>query len=521
MLCGLGKLLSWENNLLSYEQKSVAVAFSTQFEQLEYQYPAASNLLKVLSFLDPEHIPLKMIHDGAEKLRLQSPSEPSSSDINSIEPKFRQSLLQKFKTKWHRRKGQPMGLSIVTPKLESVIALIAAPVQFQQGIQRLHNSSLVTHRYNMDSSEPEADTSVLRIHDLIKIMIQESVKKEDTHYLWFHVAVALVCGAFQLIDDPTSHLCWAQCETLNPHVHSLTMWDEEHAVENSELHLANIGIAEYFTSRGRYDEAEELFRKALARNDKVFGPEHIDTLWTVESLATTYYSQGRYEEAEALQQRVLAGRKKVLGNRHTDTMGALNNLALTYQSQSRYKEAEALYLKALKGNEKLLGPGHPDVLRIVDNLAIIYRLEKRYGEAEELFRRVMKGRQMLFGDEHPDTLGTMNNLGTVYLRQKRYTEAERQYKQALAGTKKLLGSDHPDTLSTMHNLAFAYNSQGQYSEAERLYRHALEGREKMLGSEHPDTLWTVRALADFFRQHGRSSERIDLQNRFPLAFRSR
>src|ERR1700734_1195489 len=142
IFCGTGKLISWENNLSSYEQKSVAVAFATQFEQLEVQDPDSSNLLKVLSFLDPKHIPLKMINDGAEKLQLQSPSEPSSSDTSS--PKFRQSLLHKFKTKWHQRKGQLMGISIITPKLESLIALIGAPVQLQRAIQQLHHSSLVT-----------------------------------------------------------------------------------------------------------------------------------------------------------------------------------------------------------------------------------------------------------------------------------------------------------------------------------------------------------------------------------------
>jgi tetratricopeptide (TPR) repeat protein len=557
---GHGKLMSWENDLSNYEQKSVAVAFTILFEELERQYPDSSNLLKVLSFLDPEHIPLKMINDGADKLQLQSPSEPSHLDVTSHEPKFRQSLLHKFKTRWHRRKGQPMGLSIMTPKLESLIALIGAPVQLQSAIQQLLHSSLVT---STDTSEPNTDTSALRIHDLIKLMIQESVRRDNTHYLWFHVAAALVCGAFQCIEDPTSYRCWAQCETLNPHIHSLTMWDDANEFGNSELHQANIGIAEYFSSRGRYGEAEVLFRRALTRNEKLYGPKHPDTLCTIESLATTcylqgqhheaellqsrvlasreralgpehadtlvaldnlaitYYLQGRYKEAETLQRRVLASREKNLGPEHPDTLGTMNNLALTYQSHSRYGEAEKLYKKALEGNERLLGPENLDVLDTIDNLAIIYRLQKRYREAEGLFRRVMESREMLLGRDHPDTLGTVNNLGIVYLRQERYKEAEEFHKRALAGNEKLLGANNPDTLGTVHNLALTYDSQGRHSEAEKLYKRALKGREEVLGPQHPDTVHTVRAFADFLWKHNRYRDRAHLKFDFPLAFTSR
>jgi tetratricopeptide (TPR) repeat protein len=557
---GHGKLMSWENDLSNYEQKSVAVAFTILFEELEHRYPDSSNLLKVLSFLDPEHIPLKMINDGADKLQLQSPSEPSHLDITSHEPKFSQSLLHKFKTRWHRRKGQPMDPSIITPQLGSFIALIRAPVQLQWAIQQLLHSSLVT---STDTSELNTDTSELRIHDLIKLMIQESVRRDKTHYLWFHMATALVCGAFQCIEDPTSHKYWSQCETFNSHIHSLTMWDDANEVGNSELHHANIGIAEYFSSRGRYGEAEVLFRRALTRNEKLYGPKHPDTLCAVESLATTwylqgkhneaeelqsrviasresalgpehadtlvavdnlaitYYLQGRYKEAETLQMRVLASREKNLGPEDPDTLGTLNNLALTYQSLSRYGEAEALYKKAREGSERLLGPEDLDVLDIIDNLAIIYRLQKRYREAEELFRQVMKSREKLLGCEHPDTLGTVNNLGIVYLRQEQYEEAEKLYKRALSGNENLLGPNNPDTLGTVHNLALTYDSQGRHDEAEKHYKRALKGRQEVLGPQHPDTLHTVRALADFFRKNNRHADRAYLKSQFPLAFRSR
>ena len=74
-----------------------------------------------------------------------------------------------------------------------------------------------------------------------------------------------------------------------------------------------------------------------------------------------YDDQGRYAEAEPLYKRALAIQEKALGPDHPDVATALNNLAVLYRHQGRYAEAEPLYKRALAIEEKALGPDHPDV----------------------------------------------------------------------------------------------------------------------------------------------------------------
>jgi hypothetical protein len=105
MVPGLGKLISWENNLSYYEQKSVTVTFSTKLEELERQLPDVSNLSKVLSFFDLESIPLSMIIKGAEGMQHPSTSDSCTSDVSSKKIKQWQSMLHKFKTKWNQQNG--------------------------------------------------------------------------------------------------------------------------------------------------------------------------------------------------------------------------------------------------------------------------------------------------------------------------------------------------------------------------------------------------------------------------------
>jgi hypothetical protein len=67
-----GKMISWENNLSSYQQKSVAATFVFQLDDLDLQCPDASNFLKMLSSLDPGCIPLDIVVEGSEALSLSS-----------------------------------------------------------------------------------------------------------------------------------------------------------------------------------------------------------------------------------------------------------------------------------------------------------------------------------------------------------------------------------------------------------------------------------------------------------------
>jgi tetratricopeptide (TPR) repeat protein len=137
-----------------------------------------------------------------------------------------------------------------------------------------------------------------------------------------------------------------------------------------------------------------------------------------------YRNQGRYDEAEELYKRVLAGREGKLGPTHPDTLGTVENLANVLTDKGRYDEAEELYKRALAGREGKLGPTHPDTLRTVENLAIVLADKGRYDEAEELYKRVLAGREAKLGPTHPKTLRTVQNLVMFLEKQDRSREAK-------------------------------------------------------------------------------------------------
>ena len=72
--------------------------------------------------------------------------------------------------------------------------------------------------------------------------------------------------------------------------------------------------------------------------------------------------QGKYDEAEEMNRRALEGREKELGLNHPDTLSSVYCLAYLLDARDEHQEALALYHRASSGFAKVLGPKHPTTL---------------------------------------------------------------------------------------------------------------------------------------------------------------
>ncbi len=262
------------------------------------------------------------------------------------------------------------------------------------------------------------------------------------------------------------------------------------------------GLAGFLLTAGCFALPERLYRYCIRGRATTLGPEHPQTLHSVNDLGAVLDAKGNYAEAVMLHRRALKGREKVFGPRHPDTLGSVHNLGIVLCTEGNYTEAEALYRRALKGYEKTLGPEHPDTLLIVNSLGNLLDNKGDYAGAEALHRRVLERREKSLGAEHPGTLASVNNLGVVLKHKGDYAGAEALWRRALAGREKSLGVEHPDTLASAGNLGATLDAQGAYTEAEALQRRALEGLEKSLGAEHMATLISVENLGVLLSHKG-------------------
>ena len=138
--------------------------------------------------------------------------------------------------------------------------------------------------------------------------------------------------------------------------------------------------------QGRYADAEKLFLAAL-KEAEGFGPDDPRLAMSLNNLAGLYDNQGKYAEAEPLYKRLLAIDEKALGPEHPDVAASLNNLALLYYNQGKYAEAEPLHKRALAIKEKTLGPDHPRVATSLENYTALLRETNREAEAARMEAR--------------------------------------------------------------------------------------------------------------------------------------
>ena len=67
-----------------------------------------------------------------------------------------------------------------------------------------------------------SQSSTLRIHDLVQLVVLETMKGSRAYGESFEFAVELACSAMSQIEEPRLPEWWPRCELLVPHIQSLT-----------------------------------------------------------------------------------------------------------------------------------------------------------------------------------------------------------------------------------------------------------------------------------------------------------
>jgi tetratricopeptide (TPR) repeat protein len=134
-----------------------------------------------------------------------------------------------------------------------------------------------------------------------------------------------------------------------------------------------------------------MHRQTLALKEKVLSKEHLDTLTSMNNLASVLDSQGKYEEAEAMHRQTLALKEKVLSKEHPSTLTSIYCLARLLAKQDLYDEATTLYQRACDGYSVVLGDNHPTARACQRHyLEMLQRKEQRRPIGSTLSRGLAK-----------------------------------------------------------------------------------------------------------------------------------
>lgn len=181
---------------------------------------------------------------------------------------------------------------------------------------------------------------------------------------------------------------------------------------------------------------------------------------------------GDNDGALPLFKEVLAVSRRVDGDEDMNTLVSMNNLASLHQKMGDSELARPLFEEALEAQRRTLGKEAPDTLRTTSNLAMFHLRNGDFSLAFPLAEEVLKVRRRTLGKEHEDTLLSIYNMGLLH-----WHMAHGQYLSFTASETHVGPCDLTELESSAGILG-----------------DAVKGRRKVFGNAHHLTKEAVRAL---------------------------
>lgn len=282
--------------------------------------------------------------------------------------------------------------------------------------------------------------------------------------------------------------------------------DKELADEPIVLASVQMTIGRTLASLARYDEAEVQLNRALSVQQEMLGPEHPDTITTIQVLGTLRKLQGRYAEAVPLLEQAAAHADAVFGSRTKQTAQIVNDMGAAKLRLGHIDDAMSDFRRAADIVTEIEGEDSPMLGEILGNTGYaLFKLE-RLEEAESALKRAL---EIMRGGDGRKTIATaslLNNLGSVRRRLGDLDGAIAATREAVATDEEIYGRQHPRTIRSLANLAVMLRTTGQLDEAERLYREVVERYVAALGPDHPSVANALTNLGFLLTVTDRSEE---------------
>jgi tetratricopeptide (TPR) repeat protein len=241
--------------------------------------------------------------------------------------------------------------------------------------------------------------------------------------------------------------------------------------------MANLAVG--YLAAGKLDRALPLMEETLKLVKAKLGPDHPNTLTSMNNLAGGYWSAGQLDKSVPLFEETLKVQEKKLGRQHPDTQLTVANLGVNYKDAGRVPEALPLLEEAFqtaKINPTFLWVGAP--------LLDAYGKAGKTAEAARLVPEMLADARKQLPKDNPQLPKMLAQFGLSLLQANAFTDAEALLRECLAICEKT----QPDawtTFNTMSTLGGALLGQKKYAAAEPLLLKGYEGmkqREKTIPS---------------------------------------
>lgn len=296
-----------------------------------------------------------------------------------------------------------------------------------------------------------------------------------------------------------------------PMMNLFGMYDSPLAV----LNLANEANA--MICLCQFQQAADILEVALDKAQATNGWDHILTQAIVGQVAGAYVCLGRFDEAEQYFRRAIASKSaqiKPLGSAddpEAQTMIAALamdrfGLACLMEKKHRFEQAEGQYKEAIDAIEKNVFEDTDFLANHLNGLGELYAKTGRMSEAEEPINRALEIRKEIFAPGHLVLSSSYHTLGYLRMKQGNLVDAERHLNDALKIRTRIFGENHQNLADTFKALGELEMEKGNLPKSEEYFSKALNILEKVFGKSYPDIVPVLEAQASLFVRTGQQDK---------------
>jgi tetratricopeptide (TPR) repeat protein len=314
----------------------------------------------------------------------------------------------------------------------------ANPLAFNKSVEALRRYSLI-----------ETGEDTVSVHRLVQEVTRNGLEESERRR-WAEAAVELVNNDFP--SDSDDYRNWSICSRLLAHAIEATKYAEELAVGlDPAFRLLNrAGL--YEKQRAQLESAEQLIRRSLEIDEKIYGPDHASVASVYGNLGQIIADRGDLEGALQFARRALETEEKVYGADHPKIATAVNNLGTILKEKGDLEGALQYTRRALELTENTSGANNPAIAVYANNLGMFLKDKGDLDEALQYMLRALEIGEKAYGPDHPNVARHANNLGLILKAQGDLDGALAYMRRALRILESTYGSDHPHTKKAARNL---------------------------------------------------------------------
>jgi tetratricopeptide (TPR) repeat protein/tRNA A-37 threonylcarbamoyl transferase component Bud32 len=287
--------------------------------------------------------------------------------------------------------------------------------------------------------------------------------------------------------------------------------------ENPEVEgSVRSAIGSTYFGLGLYQRAREELEQAVACQDRAQDVPAAERIFTKNRLCWVSYKLGSFDEK--MPRQVLAQARAELGPDHEETVYAADTLATIALGNGKGKAGRGEPFDLLRDNlatqRRVLGPEHPLTVRAALNLADGL-MSNQHGDIpqnlDEALAIMLSSRdaaQSTLGPNDPEGLYFEDTLGFLYARKGQPAEARAVLAPLQERFLKVFGPDHIDVALYYENLALAEDGLGHPDAAEALLLKSHALRKGKLGEGHGLTRRAAAYLGRVCMAQGKAEEAV-------------